>query len=546
MPFSSVAGWCRTPGTQIELKSHMFSARAAIQRHGYLFAVACIAASTVLFLIGRGYFAKGQWALLYLLAIGLVAGLCGVKPALLAAVLAFFAWNYFFLPPFHTYFVEDPKDWLSLFAFLIVGIAVGLQTGRLRERESEALDREREMELLNEFSAHLVSDATIPEMADLLIREVKRHTGAPEAVLFLAEASGKLCPVGSQPSLAGDDADRVLRVAEWAQKESKAVGLPVPRAGGVGSEAWPTSVDPQSLDLPVGVNEVCIPLLAGTNQEGVLYVGGREDGQPHSHRSARLLVALANQSAAFLERKRLQEIAVQADALKEADKLKSTLVSSVSHELKTPLASATATISNLLEQDVDWDPERIRGELEAVQDDLQRLNSSIGALLDLSVLESSAWEPKREFYEFGDIVGTAVSRLPQKERGRIAYDLPDDLPMISVDFPQWVRALQNLLENALAYSSSDSSVTVGAGHTPSEVVMWVQDAGPGIPPEDKQRIFEKFYRGKSSRRVPLGTGLGLAVTSEIVKYHGGEITAEDVVPHGTRMVIRLPRSEPAQ
>jgi two-component system sensor histidine kinase KdpD len=518
--------------------------RSVVERYGYAFAVVCIAASTAVFLLGRGYFAKGQWALLYLLIIGLVAGLSGVRPALLAAVLAFFTWNYFFLPPFHTFVVEDPKDWLSLFAFLIVGIAVGLQTGRMREREAEALDREREMSLLNEFSAHLVSDTTVSDMADLLIREVKRTTGASCVALLLPGKSGTLEEV--RPSLDVCEPSRaVLDTADWARRESKAIGLPVPSAKSrIAGGGWPVSVAPESIGMGAEGGEVFIPLQTASRQEGVLYVGKRGDGRPYSLRDAQLLVAVANQSAAFLERKHLQAIAVKADALQEADKLKSTLVSSVSHELKTPLASVTATVSNLLEQDVEWNESRVHDELEAIQDDLQRLNNSIGALLDLSRLEASAWEPKKDLYEFGEILGTAISKIPQKQRNRISYDLPDDLPTINVDFPQWARALQNLLENALFYSSEASPVRVGASHTSSEVRMWVEDEGPGIPTEDKERIFEKFYRGETSGRVPSGTGLGLAVTREIVRFHGGRLWVEDVVPHGARLVISLPKGNP--
>ena len=198
-------------------------------------------------------------------------------------------------------------------------------------------------------------------------------------------------------------------------------------------------------------------------------------------------------------------------------------------------------MSNLLEHDIEWDEDRVRQELDAIQDDLQRLNNSIGALLDLSRLESAAWEPKKELYEFGEILGTAISKIPQKQRGRIAFDLPDDLPTIDVDFHQWTRVLQNLLENALCYSPENTPVRVGAVETASQIRMWVEDEGPGIPPEERERVFEKFYRGKTAAAVPSGTGLGLAVTREIVRFHGGKLWVEDVAPSGARFMISLPR-----
>lgn len=515
--------------------------RTTIYRYGYLFAIACIVIATAVFFLGRDYFAKGQWALLYLLIIGLVAGLSGVRPAMLASVLAFLAWNYFFLPPFHTFSVNDPKDWVSLVAFLIVGVAMGLQTGRMREREAEALAREHEMALLNQFSAHLVSETTVADMGELLLREVRRTTGAKCAILYLADNSGQLHNVQSSLDQNCIPDNSTEEIARWVHKESKAIGLPIPSAkSGMGGAGWPISVGFDAIGLADN-HDLFIPIQTATRQEGVLYIGQKDDGTSYSVRNAQLIVAVANQAAAFLERKHLQSVAVQADAIKEADRLKTTLVSSVSHELKTPLASITATISNLLEQDVQWDVEHLRQELEAVQDDLQRLNSSIGALLDLSRLESSAWEPKKELYEFGEIVGTALTKIPQKQRTRISFELPDDLPMIDVDYLQWARVLQNLLENALLYSPEESPVKVGAEFTPLDVRMWVEDEGPGIPAEDRERVFEKFYRGRASAKVSSGTGLGLAITREIVKFHGGKIWIEDIAPHGTKMVISLPR-----
>lgn len=363
------------------------STMAWLERRSFLFAVVCIAVSTPVFYLGRDHFPRGQWSLLYMPIIVLVASVGGVRPALLAAVLAFFAGNFFFLEPYHTLFVTDPKDWLSLFVFLVVGSAMGLQTGRMRARESQALDREREAVLLNQ----------------------------------------------------------------------------------------------------------------------------------------------------------LQAASRQADALRESDRLKSAFISSVSHELKTPLASVTATVTGLLEDDMEWDAENIRRELESVDEDLNRLNDSIGSLLDVSRLEANAWLPQKDWYEFGEILGTAISRIPERQRGRIRLSVPGDLPLIHVDFAQWARVLENLMENALTYSGpGQSPVCVGASIGAGELRMWVEDAGPGIASEEKPRVFEKFYRGGAAEIAPSGTGLGLAISREIVRFHGGQISVEDVQPHGARFVVTLP------
>jgi two-component system sensor histidine kinase KdpD len=512
------------------------------ERYGYLVAVVCVALATAVFYPGREHFAKGQWALLYLLIVGLVAGVSGARPALAAAVLSFFAWNYFLLPPYGTLRVADPRDWLSLFVYLIVAVAIGIQTGRLREREEEALARERETALLNRFSARLVSDAAIPEVARTLIDEVSKITQAECVALFLPDEAGELREFAAWPGAICRRDPEVPRLVAWANRQAKAVGLPAHRGAPGESHEWPISVSHVQAGAAEARHDLVLPLQTSTRQSGVLYIGPRADGRPYTYAEVRPVVALANQTSVFLERKHLQSVAVQADALREADRMKSTLVSAVSHELKTPLASLTATITGLLEGDLAWDEEQVRRELAAVAQDLVRLGGSISSLVDLSRLEASEWRPHLDRYEFGEILGTALSKLPPGQRNRVGVSVPEELPVIRVDFDQWVRVLEHLLGNALVYSGPDSPVRVGAEATAREVRMWVEDEGPGLSPEERQRVFDKFYRGKLAAAAP-GTGIGLAITSEIVRFHGGRIWVEDVTPHGARFVVALPREE---
>jgi two-component system, OmpR family, sensor histidine kinase KdpD len=244
--------------------------------------------------------------------------------------------------------------------------------------------------------------------------------------------------------------------------------------------------------------------------------------------------------AAFMERQRLQEQAARAEAAREADVLKSSLLSSVSHELKTPLAALTATVSNLLEGDTEWNEESVREELRSIVGDVARLNNSIGSLLDLSRLEAHAWVPHREWYEIEDIVLTGLGALPAHERGRVLLELPADLPPVYVDYVQISRVFQNLLENAVLYSGGEGSIEVGAASEDDKLRIWVEDHGRGIRREDQDRVFEKFYRSKEAGvAMPSGTGLGLAIAREIVHAHGGHISVEDVRPHGARFVIEL-------
>jgi two-component system sensor histidine kinase KdpD len=504
----------------------------------YVLSVLSILAATALFIPGREHFAKGQWSLIYLLIVVLVASRSGVRASVVAASTAFLCLNYFFLPPYRTLQVSDPKDWLSLVVFLIVAVIMGMHTGRLREREDLARVREHETSMLNEFSSHLVTDISLLEMSDFIAKEAVKSLGSIGIWLFVTDDADGLREV--HKTSVDQCADRGRLLARKSFELSKAIGIS--STGAAKPEEWPVYITHADAGFDENIRDIAIPLNTTTNRLGVLYVGPRNDGNPYSGSEGRLIVGIANQVAAFIERKNLQTIAVQADALRESDRMKSTFVSSISHELKTPLASVTATVTNLLEKDLDWDAPVVRDELSAVMRDLDRLNESIGSLVDLSRLESSSWSPHREPYEFGEIIGTALSKVPEKYRSRVEFSIPEDLPMIDVDFAQWSRLLHHIVENALIYGGRSKPVCVGASSTPVEVRMWVEDAGPGIGVEEREHVFSKFYRGKASSSAPSGTGLGLAIAREIVRFHGGRIWIEDVQPHGARVVVSLPRS----
>ena len=263
----------------------------AVARHGYLTAVLAIALSTAVFLTGRDLFAKGQWALLYLLIILLVAGGAGAGPAVFAAVLAFFTWNFFFLPPYHTLQVHDAKDLVALAAFLVVGIIVGIQTGRMREREARAVARERETAALNRLSAAIVSQTSTDEMAESCLAEVVELLGAGGAVLFVREGDELLAHRASPTSdtVGADVAESALRILRCADTT-------------VEQELSPAQADDEALNVAVR---------SPSGVLGVLTVLARPKGQRYSEADEQLVASLANLVGAFLERERLQAAAAQ-------------------------------------------------------------------------------------------------------------------------------------------------------------------------------------------------------------------------------------------
>jgi two-component system sensor histidine kinase KdpD len=295
-----------------------------------------------------------------------------------------------------------------------------------------------------------------------------------------------------------------------------------------------------SIFRSVSRNDVFLPVPSSSRIEGILHVGGRRSRKPYSLNEVQLLFAAARMAGTFLERKRLDEAARQAETLKEGDKLKSAIFSSVSHELKTPLSSMTATVSGLLDERADLGTETVRRELGSIQKDLDRLTHSISSLLDLSRLAAEAWHPDLQWVEPGEILGWVVYRLDRHDRERVRMELPEGLPLVQVDFQQWGRMLMHVIENALAYSPPGSPVVVSTKKTSEGLETWISDEGPGIPDGEKEKAFIKFYRGSFSNLLPGGTGLGLPIAREIARVHGGEIRLENNSPKGTRVVIVLP------
>lgn len=502
---------------------------------GYPFALAVVALVAAALLPFRALLTPDQTVLLFIPAIVIVARLAGVGPSALSAFVAFIALVYYFIPPLFVLNVTSARDWLTLVVFVVVALVAGQQTGRMRQREQLAVARQRDLALLNRLSSRLVSEESTERMASFIASEVVAVLGASRCTIFLAGAQRieRLAAAGAAGGGVAEDA-----LASWVAANDKAVGLP--EVPDLPADERPASVGVSDAVGGVTADGVYLPLQSTDAVDGVLYARPLAGARGFGADELRLLVAVANLASAFLERQRLAKEAAQTAALHESDRLKSTLVSSVSHELKTPLAAVTARVTGLLEEGNSVEPQRVRAELIEVEADLGRLDTSIGDLLDLSRLESDAWRPKPDEYDLSEILGTVMSRIPADQHGRIVFEVPEDLPPIRVDFAQWARVLHNLLENALAYSRPDSRVLVSAKVLGDSAVTWVEDTGPGVPDEEKQRVFDKFYRGSASASVPSGTGLGLAIAREIVRSHGGRLWVEDVDPTGARFAVALP------
>jgi two-component system sensor histidine kinase KdpD len=254
-----------------------------------------------------------------------------------------------------------------------------------------------------------------------------------------------------------------------------------------------------------------------------------------------LLQTFISQVALVIEREMLDEAAEQSAMLRESERLYTALLNSISHELRTPIATITGASSSLLDPQTSTS-ETARGELIVdIQAAARRLNRLVENLLDMSRLESGRLRLKRDWCDIGDIIGVAVQRMDQCfEEHPLHIHIPSDLPLVQVDFVLVEQVIVNLLDNACTYTPAGTDVTIEASTSRDMLHIAISDTGPGIPQQDLARIFDKFYRVPGS--VTGGTGLGLSICRGLVEAHGGKLTAENIPEGGTRFVIHLPRN----
>ncbi len=514
-------------------------------QHGwfaYWAALTLIGVPATLAWLTRSTLGRGFDGLLLVVLVAVAARVWGTRPGLAAAVVSFFALGAIGSPVFFDLHPDNAGEWVETLVFLFAVIFMAIQVGRLRDSETTAVLGRQEALTLSRLTSALVPETRIEAVAEEVVASLRDLTGAGTVRLLVPDDNGVLTAVGEtgrrMSAMSLDEGDIVV----YAWENSTAVGLPPPPSG-ERVAGWPKSVPvEEALPSDRRLNEIALPLV-GTDQarEGILFVGRRERNRPYDPAMASRLVLVGRLISVFIERHRLQQEAARAQATTEAERLRANLMSSVSHELKTPLASISATVSGLLEEP-DSDCSRVRAELESVDEDVRRLNSSISDLLDLSRLETDEWRSTKDWHDLSDIVGSVVADLRDRDRARIVIDAPEEPVLAFVDFVQLSRAVFHLVENALAYSPSDQRVVVKVDDDGGIARISVADRGPGVPEYERQLVFEKFYRGAASAAVPHGTGLGLSIVSEIVARHDGRLRVESVRPRGARFVLELPGS----
>ena len=444
----------------------------------YLVAFVLIASVTAIFFVWREELDTTLIALLYLLPLGMITAMWGLGPGITSALITFLTLNYFFIQPYYTLTVHQPTDIVILVVFLLVAVVISQLVGRAQAGLAAATAREREATQLYELSTAL--------------------TG-----------------LGHDQAIAQNLARQVHAVAEGEYVELDIAG---PR-----SFVYQLPGTTRPARLP----ELTIPIEAARGVLGEIRLWRAEP--PISSREQRLFQTFASQSALALERAWLAQAESRAKVLEESDRLKSAILSSVSHELRTPLSTIKAAASSLRGREVSWDsPARVEL-VAAIDDEADHLNILVGNLLDMSRIESGALKPKRDWNILPEIIGGVLARMKNLAiEHRIEVDVPENLPLVPVDYVQIEQVFTNLVSNSLKYAPANTVVCIRAHQEEEWIYVQVRNQGPHVPTEDLERIFDKFYRTTDAERVT-GTGLGLSICKGIIEAHGGRIWAENVL-----------------
>jgi len=464
-------------------------------------------------------------SMIFLVAVIFCALRFGLFSAIAAALLSFFAFDFFFVEPLYQFEISQPQEFLALLVFLVVAVITGMLAGRVREHSLHLTQRIDAARALFEFSRKLSAAAKVDDVAWVAAVQAQKAIAA-RAIVILAPQDGELQLAAAWPPI---DLLEVtdMSAARWAHEKSENAG-------------WRTGTLPNA-------RFHFRPLMTPRGCVGVCGVEPRTRDAPFSPQEERLLTSILDQTATAIDRARLVERSIRAAALEENEKLRQTLLSSLSHDLRTPLASITGAVTSLRELGEKMSQDERQDLLASIEEESGRLSRFVKNLLDMSRIEAGALEVRRDWVDVADAARAAAARIQKTfPHMRVSLSLAPGLPFIRGDANLLQQVLFNLLDNAHKYGGGVAAVH--ARREGVDVVVTVTDEGPGVRPADLERIFEKFYRGGRPDGRKAGTGLGLSICRGLVEAMGGTIRAQSPAlrRRGTRIILRFPAAEGAK
>jgi two-component system sensor histidine kinase KdpD len=491
--------------------------RKPIDWNGYAASLFITTLATVVawFAFGRSQLA--DVVMVYLLGIVLASMRFGYGPSLVTAVTSVLSYDFFFVPPYLTLSVSDLRHITTFAVMFVVAVTISHLMKRIRDQADSARDRERRTASLYAVSRELAG----AQSRDLMLRAAARHLReifAAHIAILLPDARGELVSVLADADTFEPN-EKDLAVVQWVWTHQKPAGA--------GTDTLP------------GTRARYVPLRGSRGRAGILALVSSDEHALRDPDERQLLETFCGLIGSAIERFQLAEEARRAQLRIETEQLRNALLSSISHDLRTPLAVVTGATSALLERKDSMDDATQRELLETAHEESLRLSRLVRNLLDMTRLEAGALRVQKEPQPIEEVIGAALNRLDDRLRGRtVSTNVPDELPLVPIDSALIEQVLINLIENAIKYTPSTSPIDVSAHVSEGEVVVEVADRGAGVAPEDRERVFEKFYRVRE--REGGGTGLGLTICRGIVEAHGGRIWVDSRDGGGAAFRFTLP------
>jgi len=460
--------------------------------------------------------------MLYLISVVIASFGLGLLPALLTTVLSVLVYDFFFIPPYYRLFGFAPENAITFLSLVVVSTIISTLVARQRTLTRAAQRRADYVTQLYEVSRDLAAAVDMPDVLQTIVQHF-HQTFDREIIILLPKGDNLVLNASSgKKDLDGSE----LTAAEWSYQQGRPAGHNTGTFSYASFRYFP-------LEISRGIIGVI----------GIELAGNKPELHPES---VRLLGVFVTKAASAIERALLAEEASQAEILRASEKLQTALLNSISHDLRTPLASITGVLSSLRLDDGLLDPETRRELVETAFGEAERLNRLVGNLLDMTRLEAGMEKLSLQPCDVQDVIGSALNALGSRLEGHpLQVIMPPDLPLVQADYVLIQQVLTNLLDNAAKYSSENGPIIVQVNGGEQTIQVAVEDSGSGIPEDDLTRIFEKFYRVKRFENV-VGTGLGLAICKGIVEAHGGRIGAENRREGGVRITFTLPiQSSPA-
>jgi two-component system sensor histidine kinase KdpD len=464
------------------------------------------------------YLTQVDVAMTYILGVVLISSWTAKRPALLASFLSVAAFDFFFVPPFYTFAVTDIRYLVTFAVMFVVAFITSSLTLRIREHADSARLRERRTAALYRLSGELVHERGIKRLCEIAVNHISEVFSRKTVILVPAENGGLMIMASRPEDYALDN--RELSVARWAFDHKQ-------RAG-------------RNTDTLPGAIGLYLPMVASSRTVGVIGLIF-EDAATFDQEQIHALENFAHQVGMAIERALMGEEAQKALIRAESESLRNTLLSSLSHDLRTPLAAITGASTTLLQQDAVLDTRSKQELVQTVIEESEHLNRIIRNVLDMTRIESGAITVRKEWLHIEEIVGAVLNRLSEKLKGHaVKINIPADLPLVAFDPLLIEQVLMNLLENAARYTPADSEFALSASIRDADVLVEIADNGRGIGPGEEERIFDKFFRSSAAAG---GIGLGLTICKAIITAHGGRIWAENRAEGGAIFRFTLPIDE---